>query len=290
MNERLKRIILTPFNILMRVSPKLTLKILFFIKQGYRLNLENPKTYNEKLNWLKLNYRNKLMPICADKFTVRQYVKDKGLDHILNELYWEGFNPEDIPFDKLPNQFVIKVTTGSGKNIICKDKTKLNHHKTIETLRRWLSEKYLPAYGEWFYDVIRPRIIIEKLLIDENGEIPNDYKVFCFNGEPKYIAVDVGRFYEMKRNIFDIDWNFKKGYKISFPNDDIILERPQCLEQMIQKARKLSEGFPHVRVDFYIIKNEIYFGELTFTNGAGFGNVQPYSFAEEMGNLIKLPK
>lgn len=290
MNERLKRIILTPFNILMRVSPKLTLKILFFIKQGYRLNLENPKTYNEKLNWLKLNYRNKLMPICADKFTVRQYVKDKGLDHILNELYWEGFNPEDIPFDKLPNQFVIKVTTGSGKNIICKDKTKLNHQKTIETLRRWLSEKYLPAYGEWFYDVIRPRIIIEKLLIDENGEIPNDYKVFCFNGEPKYIAVDVGRFYEMKRNIFDIDWNFKKGYKISFPNDDIILERPQCLEQMIQKARKLSEGFPHVRVDFYIIKNEIYFGELTFTNGAGFGNVQPYSFAEEMGNFIKLPK
>ncbi|HLS71406.1 MAG TPA: ATP-grasp fold amidoligase family protein [Chitinophagaceae bacterium] len=274
----------------MRVSPKLTLKILFFIKQGYRLNLENPKTYNEKLNWLKLNYRNKLMPICADKFTVRQYVKDKGLEHILNELYWEGFNPEDIPFDKLPNQFVIKVTTGSGKNIICKDKTKLNHQKTIETLRRWLSEKYLPAYGEWFYDVIRPRIIIEKLLIDENGEIPNDYKVFCFNGEPKYIAVDVGRFYEMKRNIFDIDWNFKKGYKISFPNDDIILERPQCLEQMIQKARKLSEGFPHVRADFYIIKNKIYFGELTFTNGAGFGNVQPYSFAEEMGNLIKLPK
>lgn len=290
MNERLKRIILIPFNILSKISPALTLKILFFIKQGYRLNLENPKTYNEKLNWLKLNYRNKLMPICADKFTVRQYVKDKGLDHILNELYWEGFNPEDIPFDKLPNQFVIKVTTGSGKNIICKDKTKLNHQKTIETLRRWLSEKYLPAYGEWFYDVIRPRIIIEKLLIDENGEIPNDYKVFCFNGEPKYIAVDVGRFYEMKRNIFDIDWNFKKGYKISFPNDDIILERPQCLEQMIQKARKLSEGFPHVRVDFYIIKNEIYFGELTFTNGAGFGNVQPYSFAEEMGNLIKLPK
>lgn len=290
MNERLKQIILTPFNLLMKVSPKLTLKILFYIKQGYRLNLENPKTYNEKLNWIKLNYRNELMPICADKFTVRQYVKDKGLEHILNDLYWEGFNPEDIPFDKLPNQFVIKVTTGSGKNIICKDKTKLNHQKTIETLRRWLSEKYLPAYGEWFYDVIRPRIIIEKLLIDENGEIPNDYKVFCFNGEPKYIAVDVGRFYEMKRNIFDIDWNFKKGYKISFPNDDIILERPQCLEQMIQKARKLSEGFPHVRVDFYIIKNEIYFGELTFTNGAGFGNVRPYSFAEEMGNLIKLPK
>src|SRR5690625_934032 len=290
MNERLKRIILIPFNILSKISPALALKILFYIKQGYRLNLKNPRTYNEKLNWLKLNYRNKLMPICADKFTVRQYVKDKGLDHILNELYWEGFNPEDIPFDKLPNQFVIKVTTGSGKNIICKDKTKLNHQKTIETLRRWLSEKYLPAYGEWFYDVIRPRIIIEKLLIDENGEIPNDYKVFCFNGEPKYIAVDVGRFYEMKRNIFDIDWNFKKGYTISFPNDDIILERPQCLEQMIQKARKLSEGFPHVRVDFYIIKNEIYFGELTFTNGAGFGNVQPYSFAEEMGNLIKLPK
>lgn len=290
MNEKLKKIILAPFNLMYKTSPKLTLKLLFFLKKRYRLNLKKPKTYNDKLNWLKLYYRNDLMPICADKFTVRDYVQNKGLSGILNELYWEGFDPEEIPFDTLPNKFVIKVTNGSGKNIICSDKSQLNKRKTIELLKKWLAERYFPAYGEWFYDIIKPRIIIEKFLSDESGNIPNDYKFFCFNGKPEFIAVDTDRFNETKRNIYDTKWNLKKGYQISFPNDDNIIPKPECLEELLEKAKILSEGFPHVRVDFYVIDNRIYFGELTFINGAGFGSLKPSTFDEKMGELIILPK
>jgi len=295
MNERLKRIILIPFNILSKISPALALKILFYIKQGYRLNLKNPRTYNEKLNWLKLNYRNKLMPICADKFTVRQYVKDKGLEHILNDLYWEGFNPEDIPFEKLPNQFVIKVTTGSGKNIICKDKTKLNRQKTIEKLKSWLSEKYFPAYGEWFYDVIKPRVIIEKLLIDENGEIPNDYKLFCFNNikgnhDVAFTGVDLDRFGDRRRNVYDKKWNFLNNVNLIVPNNpEIEIEKPDLYDEMINIAIKLSKPFPHARIDLYLVENKIYFGEITFTGAAGFGKITPREVERKMGNWIKVP-
>ena len=151
-----KRIILTPLNILYKISPKLELELLFWMKQGYRLNLKNPKTFNEKIQWIKLYDKNHLMPKCVDKYTVREYVKSKGCGDILNELLWEGFNPEDIPFDKLPNRFVIKVTHGSTFNIICKNKKKLNIPEAKEKLSKWLKEKFIPCYGEWFYGIEKP--------------------------------------------------------------------------------------------------------------------------------------
>src|SRR5699024_147581 len=132
------------------------------IKTGDKLDLKHPQTYNEKLQWLKLYYKNPKIPQCVDKYQVREYVRNKGLDYILNDLLWEGFNPEDIPFDDLPNKFVIKATHGQGYNIICTDKSKLNYSKTIKTLNKWLDTKFLPSYGEWFYGVVKPRIIVEK--------------------------------------------------------------------------------------------------------------------------------
>lgn len=134
LNPILKNIILFPMNIIYKIKPEPALKILFRLKNGYKLNLENPSTYNEKLQWIKLNYRNDLMPICTDKYTVRQYVKDCGSGDLLNELLWEGFDPSEIPFDDLPEQFVIKVTHGSGFNIICKSKKELDRKKQLNYL------------------------------------------------------------------------------------------------------------------------------------------------------------
>ena len=151
MNTDLKNIMLTPFNILYKINSEFELKIMFYLKQGYKLNLKNPKTYSEKLQWIKLNDKNELMPICADKYLVRQYVKDCGCGKILNDLLWQGFDANDIPFDNLPDKFVIKTTHGSTHNIICKDKNKLNRKNTIKQLNKWLKQKYLLCYGEWFY-------------------------------------------------------------------------------------------------------------------------------------------
>src|SRR5690625_572084 len=159
MKHIIRRIIFVPMNLIYRISPKTAFKLIYFMKFKKSLNLKNPKSYNEKLNWLKLNYRDDLMPVCTDKYTVRKYVKDCGYGHFLSELLWEGFDPYEIPFDELPEQFVIKVTHGSGNNIICKNKNNLDIKKTQKKLKKWLKTKYIPCYGEWFYGVIKPRII-----------------------------------------------------------------------------------------------------------------------------------
>lgn len=295
MNRTVKNILLSPMNILYRISPKLELQLMFYLKLGYKLNLNNPKTYNEKLNWMKLYYRNDLMPQCVDKFTVRQYVKDCGCEELLNELLWEGGNAKDIPFEELPERFVIKVTHGSGNNIICKDKSKLDKESTIQKLNKWLEEKYIPCYGEWFYGIVKPRIIVEEFLSEDGDEVPADYKMFCFNDIENghgvgLTALDTDRFINHKRTIYDADWNMLKDVTFDFPNDiENECEKPEVYEKMIEYAKKLSKPFPHARIDFYVINNKIYLGEITFTNGAGFDRISPHSFDEKMGSWIKLP-
>ncbi len=281
-----KNIILLPLNLLYRFSPSTVLKILFKLKVGYKLDLKKPATYNEKLQWIKLNYKHPLLTKLVDKYTVRKYVEEKAPE-ILNELIWQGFDANAIPWDNLPDKFVIKVTHGSGFNIICTDKNALDREAAIKKLKRWQKEKFLRCYGEWFYGVEKPRIIIEEFLDAGNGKIPEDYKVFCFNGNPNFVIVDTDRFSSHKRNVYDLDWNFKKGVTMNFPNDKPI-QKPEKLDELLKYAKILSEGFPHVRVDLYIVKGKVYFGELTFTNGAGFDKIVPYSFDEEMGKLIKL--
>ena len=288
MDTRIKNLILSPLNLLYRYSPELALKVVFKLKNGYKLNLRNPVTYNAKLQWIKLYDKDPNMPICADKFAVRQYVKNRGCEEILNDLIWEGFDPLDIPFESLPNQFVIKVTHGSGFNIICTDKKKLSIPKTLRKLNNWLKAEFIPAYGEWFYGQIKPRIIIERFLSDEDGAVPSDYKVMCFHGQPKFIVVDTDRFINHKRNIYDVHWNLLEGYKMGFPND-IQLEKPKQLKLLLEYSRKLSSEFKHARIDLFVVDDRVYFGEITFTNGAGFDKITPHSFDVEMGDLIRLP-
>ncbi len=284
-----KNMILAPFNLLYKISPELELKLLFRIKQGYRLNLKNPKTYNEKIQWIKLYDKNPLMPKCVDKYTVREYVKSKGLENILNDLLWEGFEPEDIPFEELPNKFVIKVTHGSTFNIICTDKSKLDVKESILKLKKWLNEKFLPCYGEWFYGIEKPRIIIEKFIESEEGL--KDYKVFCFNGKPEYVAVYSDR---QKNNgvpcqeIYDTDWNLIKEHTNHYELPESFTGKPKYFDNLLKYAEILSKDFKHARVDFFIEKDKIYFGEITFTSSAGFGKFSSRGFAEKMGSYIKI--
>lgn len=291
MNNATKNVILAPFNIIYKINPKKELEFLYKLKTGQKLDLENPITFNDKLNWIKLYDKNPLMPKCSDKYTVREYVESCGCGEILNELIWEGFDPSKIPYENLPKQFVIKATHGSGMNLIVINKDELNVNKTIVKLAKWLKAKYLPCYGEWFYDVVKPRIIVEKFLTDDNNSVPVDYKVFCFNGIPKFIDVHTSRFSDHKRNLYDLDWNLMKDKSIGYKNDaSAYIEKPKQLEQLLEYAKKLSSNFTHARVDFYISNEKIYFGEITFTNGAGFSKITPYEFNKEMGGWLTLPK
>lgn len=283
-----KRIFLTPLNILYKIAPEVEIKLLFRMKQGYKLNLKNPKTYSEKLQWIKLYDKNSLMVKCVDKYTVREYVRSKGCKEILNDLLWEGFNPEEIPFDDLPNKFVIKVTHGSTFNIICTDKSKLDKDETIKKLNKWLKEKFLPCYGEWFYGIEKPRVIVEKFIESNDGL--KDYKVFCFNGEPKLIGVysdrDKG---QTKQELYDIDWNEINEKTGNFGSTICKTEKPSKLKELLEYAKKLSENFTHARVDFYIEDDIIYFGEITFTSGSGFDRFSSRRIDEQMGDYLKLP-
>ena len=230
MNTLVKNIILFPFNFLYTISPEIELKLMFKLKQGYSLDLKNPRTYNQKLQWIKLYDKNEWMPICCDKYEVRRYIKEVGCSEILNELYWEGFDPEKIPYDKLPGKFVIKVTHGSTFNIIVENKADLDIKKTSATLKKWLNAKFIPCYGEWFYGQVPPRIIVEKYLEDKNCDDLYDYKVFCFNGKAKLIDVHSGRFSEHKRNIYTTDWEFLPDVYFKYQHFEGV-EKPAVLEK-----------------------------------------------------------
>lgn len=291
MDNLLKSVILAPFNILYKMNHRLELEILFRIKCGYKLNLKNPKTYNEKIQWIKLYDHNPLMPKCCDKYTVRQYVKEKSCGEILNTLLWEGENPEEIPFDSLPEKFVIKVTHGSTFNIICTDKNQLDRNDAIKKCKKWLKAKFLEAYGEWFYGIEKPRIIVEKYLDDGTGRL-RDYKVYCFNGVPRFIGVDSGNSSRGThyKDIYDTRWNLLQGYEMAYPNSGIAIEKPKELDSLLRYASILSEDFLHARTDFYIVGGQVIFGEITFSNSAGFGRVEPEEFALKMGNYLNLPE
>ncbi len=290
MDYKVKKAILFPMNILFRINPIFETKMMFFLKNGYKLNLKHPITFNEKIQWIKFFDHNSRMPACSDKFEVRNYITECGCCEILNSLLWEGFEPEDIPFEELPNQFVIKVTHGSSFNVICKDKQKLDIGNVKKNISFWLKESYLPCYGEWFYGIVKPRIIIEEYLEGKDGGPPQDYKVYCFHGVPKVIQVHIDRFNNHKMKLYDTNWNAIQNVSMKYSCDtQTEVEKPQELAQLLKYASILSSPFYHARVDFYIVKGNIIFGEITFTDGAGFDKITPYSFDVTLGGFLTLP-
>lgn len=296
MNKKIKNLVLTPLNLLYKISPKADIKLLFRLKCHKKLDLKNPKSYNEKLNWMKLYYRTDLMPLCADKYTAREYISGLGFGEYLPKLYWHGESVEQIPFESLPDSFVIKSTSGSGNNIIVHDKKELDVKAVKKEISKWLKEKYLLAYGEWHYEKIKPSIIVEELLSDGVNFVPADYKFFCFNacdagrGQVGCIAVDLDRYEGHRRLIFDSEWNFLPDVDFGFNNEmkeDV--PKPACYDEMCHVANALAAPFPASRIDFFVLGNRFYIGEITFFNGAGFDNVSPYEYNLKMGSWINLP-
>lgn len=274
------------------VPDKTMIKIQYRIKTGRKLNLKKPQRYTEKLQWYKLYYRKPILHKCVDKYEVRKFIESKGLGSILNDLYGVYDSLEEIDFDKLPNKFVIKTTTGGGGEnvLVCDDKKKLNLDEVREKLGYWLTLSSKKTFGrEWAYEGLKNRIIIEKLLEGNEDDLSgiNDYKFFCYDGEAKYIVLDGDRYVEHKRNFYDRDWNYIDVQTDCGKLGDVI-KKPKMLKQMIDVAEKISEGFPHVRVDLYCIKGKIYFGEMTFYPWTGYGVYDPDEFDFELGKDFKL--
>lgn len=257
---------------------------------GYSLNLSNPKTFNEKLQWLKLHDRNPEYTIMVDKYAVRKYIADTIGEEYLIPLLGVWDNPDDIDFDALPNQFVLKCNHNSGLGMcICKDKAKLDIAKVKAELRKGLKQDYYLTCREWPYKNVKRRIIAEKYMSDEGNEELSDYKVLCFNGEPKLIEVHKGRFYgNHTADNYDEFWNKTDIEQYDLPKSDKIMPKPVFLEEMLHLSKLLSKNLIHVRVDWYFTNNRLYFGELTFFDGSGY-NLFCGDADGLLGSWIKLP-
>ncbi|MGV8148988.1 MAG: ATP-grasp fold amidoligase family protein [Alkaliphilus sp.] len=272
---------------------KMMLQLQYRIKTGRKLNLELPKRYTEKLQWYKLRYRDPLMTKCSDKFLVRDYVESKGLGGILNNLYavYEKVDVDEIDFEALPDKFVLKTTNGSGTNIFCKDKSNFSAKKAKQCLKNWLERDNYAFGREWGYKDIVPRTIVEELLEDLSNPFDgiNDYKFMCFNGQVRYVVLDIDRHVEHKRNIYDADWNFI-DVSTDYPNFNDDVPKPVGFEEMTKVANALAADFPCVRVDLYWLNGKVYFGELTFYPWTGYVQFDPDEFDYILGKEFILPQ
>lgn len=284
-------------HVLFRLEPivpmSLTVKLTYYVRMEKKLDLNDPRDFNEKLQWLKVYYRDPLYVQCADKYRVRDYVAELGFGETLNELYKVYENAEDINFNELPNRFAMKCNHACATNVICDDKNNLDEAETKKKFKKWLKIKNGNSGGEFHYNYIKPLILVEKNLATEDGVLPIDYKIFCFNGEPQYIGVYFGRnsetFAPDKRAIFDFKWRVMDFVNLKYRIKPEILKKPVNLNQMYIIAKKLSAPFPFVRVDLYEDEGKIIFGELTFFPTGGFGKAYTQKCFNEFGNLITLP-
>lgn len=252
---------------------------------GKELNLKNPISFSEKQQWYKLNEKNPLMQVCADKYAVREYLQQKGYGYLLNDLLGVYGKVEDIQLDELPERFVIKAAHGSGFNVIVKDKRQLNWKQTKRLLNSWLHQNIAWSGREWVYLNMPRRIVIEKYLEDETGEL-RDYKFFCFNGKPQFMQLEVGRYTgHNTRNFYDINWNLMPFGKELPHNPHIDIEKPEMFEEMKHIAEELCKPFQFVRVDLYQVCGKIYFGELTFFPAGGAPDFVPPEYDDIVGNM-----
>ncbi len=265
------------------------LKYRAFMKK--KLNLDNPVTYNEKIQWLKLYDHNPLYATLVDKYEVKEYVsKLIGEEYIIPTLgVWDSF--DDIDFDALSEQFVLKCTHDSGGLIICTDKSKLDKELAKQKMEKYLKRNYYLQSREWPYKNVKPRIIAERYMEDEESSELRDYKFFCFDGKVKMMFIATERqnkATETRFDFFDTQFNhidMRNGH----PNADKPIKKPVNFEKMIELAEILSKEIPHVRVDFYEVNGKVYFGEMTFHHWSGFVPFEPEEWDKTIGSWIKLP-
>lgn len=270
------------------IGDKLYLKLLFPLHTGYQLDLKNPQTYNQKLQWLKLNYRKPIMTKMVDKFEAKDIVKKiVGEQYVVrNYGVWNTF--DEIDFDSLPNQFVLKTTHDQGGVVICKDKLSFDYNAAREKLNKHLKTKHYFLSREWPYKNVPPRILAEEYLNVSQGDF-KDYKFYCFHGQPKVMYISKGKekgvltldFYDMNFNLLDIE-------RPVFKNSKTVNIKPINFDLMIDLSIKLSKGFPHVRIDFYEDIEKLYIGEITFFQGGGLMPFVPENWDYKFGEWIDL--
>jgi hypothetical protein len=266
----------------------LWLKMIYRTRFKRSLNFDVPKSFNEKLNWLKVYDRNPLYTKLANKYEVKEYVRNKIGEEYVVPCYgvWDDF--DDIDFSILPVQFVLKCTHDSGGMCICKDKSTLNKEEAKNKLEKTLKNNFFWWTREWPYKNVKPRILADMLLDDHTGKVLRDYKFWCFNGTPKYMYCTV-KSDDIYENFYDMDFQpvaINHGFKRNVPE----FEKPQCFDLMKSLATSLSEGIPFVRIDFFYVEGKVYFGEFTFYDWAGLRPFADYGQDLELGELIALPK
>lgn len=270
-------------------SDKLYLKIWYYNRMGYWMDFNNPKTFNEKLQWLKLYNRKPEYTTMVDKYAVKKFVADIiGDEYIIPTLgVWDSF--EDIDFDKLPNQFVLKCTHDSGGLVICKDKSKFNKVAAKEKIEASLKTDFYKLGREWPYKNVPRRIIAEKYMEDSNDPDLKDYKLMCFNGivQSTFVCSDRATGKGLHVTFMDRNWE-KLPFERHYPSSSDPITKPVCYEEMVVLAEKLSAGIPFVRVDFYEINKKVYFGELTFFPGCGTEEFTPTEWDFKLGQMINI--
>lgn len=273
------------------VSPVMVSKIRYKNIFGRKLDLHNPKTFNEKLMWIKLNQyaSDSLVSQCSDKYAVREYVEKCGLGETLNGLIGVWDKVEDIEWEKLPNRFAIKCNHGCGYNLICQDKLKFDIPEAAEQLRKWMKDDFWKEYAEVHYKKIPKKIICEEYLEGKGNALPVDFKIYCFNGKPVYIGNFIERDIvtdKILRGYFDLEWNPSPVFRYEMQTE--LFERPKQLEKMLEYAEILAKPFPFVRVDFYEVDGKIYFGELTFTPTGCLATYYTDKAQMELGELLNV--
>lgn len=257
----------------------------FFQNHGYELNLKNPRSFNEKIVWKKLYDRNPLLPVVADKYRCRFYVEEilgkEQAQEILIPLFCVTHEPETIPFDSFREPYIIKPNNASGRHIFVKDIKIVNRQEVIKKCIEWLSKSYGTSGHEWAYKIIKRKIIVEKLLSDENGELPLDYKFYVFHGKCKMIQVNFNRHTDLQETLFNEKWerlDINYGVK---PGP--VIQKPDNIDRMLSIAEALGNEFDFIRVDLYSINDKIYFNEFTNYPAAGRVKIIPEQFDFELG-------
>ena len=287
----MRRILLGLLKKLKFLPPPFYVKAYYEYYSGKKLNLKNPREFNEKIQWLKVYYKDPRLTQLVDKYSVRKYVKEKVGEKYLNELLGVYHRAKDVDFSSLPERFVIKGVHGCHFNLIVRDKAELVPWKARLLMRKWLSKnQYYRGGLEWAYKNIPPLLIAEKYLEEMGKEMINDYKFFCFDGQPQFIQVDLERGVKDFRCFYNTAWE-----KLPFSTEDNTyyegdVPQPDNYEEMLSVATKLADDFPFVRVDLYNIEGRIIFGEMTFYPSDGRNRIIPEKYNLIIGDYLTLPE
>lgn len=268
-------------------------RIQWRVKMGYRLDLDHPRTFNEKLQWLKLYNQRPEYSQMVDKVAAKEYAAEViGREYVIPTLgVWE--RPEEIDFDRLPDRFVLKTSHGGGTKgvVICRDKSRFDRRRAVESLAWAMKRDIYRLYREWPYKNVHRCILAEELLEDPSAEDLKDYKFFCFNGKVRFCKVDVDRFIGHRANYYDLSWQLQPFGELRFPPlPDRKIDRPEHFDLMVELSEKIAKGIPFVRVDLYSVAGRVYFGETTFFPAAGFGAFQPAEADVTIGRMLELPQ